>query len=117
MTEELNAMINSILFKSLIWNDKWWTYTTIDQPQCQGNNPWYTVARGLIYKNGWTLITAWISNDINHKVSDEITYPFSNFKGATIKIWNNLIISSHILLGMWLLIHAGLKLNHLSKKA
>ena len=35
-----------------------------------------------------------------------------NFNDVTIEVWektNNVIISSHTLLGMWLLIHAGIK--------
>ena len=34
--------------------------------------------RGLFYKHGLTLILVWISNYINYKVWDEITYPFQN---------------------------------------
>ena len=34
-----------------------------------------------------TLVPAWISNYIHYKVWDEITYPFPNFKGATIEVW------------------------------
>ena len=37
---------------------------------------------------------------------DEIAYPFSNFNGVTVEICKGEVISSHILLGMWLLIHA-----------
>ena len=35
---------------------------------------------------------------------DEITYPFLNFNGAY-------VILSHTLQGMWLLIHAGIKVK------
>ena len=34
-----------------------------------------------------TLIPAWISNYIPSDVWDEITYPFTNFNGATIEVW------------------------------
>ena len=45
---------------------------------------------------------------------DEIMYTFPNFKGRTavLKFGNGLVISSHTLLGMWLLIHAGIKFEH-----
>ena len=36
----------------------------------------------------------WISNAIHYEVWDEIIYPFPNFNGATIEVWewmNNLI--------------------------
>ena len=33
-----------------------------------------------------TLIPAWISNYIHYNVSDEITYPFLNFNGATVEV-------------------------------
>ena len=52
---------------------------------------------------------AWISNYIHHKMWDEITYPFLNFNGATVEVWewmNNFI--PHFS-GMWLLIHSGIK--------
>ena len=32
-------------------------------------------------------IPAWISNYIHYKVCDEITYPYPNFNGATIEVW------------------------------
>ena len=50
-------------------------------------------------------------SDIYHicQVWDEITYPFSNFNGAAVEVWKCLIFLSHTLLGMWLLIHAGIK--------
>ena len=35
---------------------------------------------------------------------DDITYPFLNFKGGE-------VISFHTLQGMWLLIHAGIKVK------
>ena len=41
---------------------------------------------GPFYKHGLTLIPAWISNHIHHKVWDEITYPFLNFNGATVEV-------------------------------
>ena len=37
--------------------------------------------------HGLTFIPAWISKSISYKVWDEITYPFTNFNGATIEVW------------------------------
>ena len=39
------------------------------------------------YYHVLTVIPAWISNCIHYKVWDEITYPFSNFNGATVEVW------------------------------
>ena len=39
------------------------------------------------YQHDLTSITPWISNYIHYKVWDEITYPFPNFNGATIEVW------------------------------
>ena len=39
-------------------------------------------------------IIAWMSNGIHHKVSDELFYPFSNFNGTAVEVWewkNNII--------------------------
>ena len=35
----------------------------------------------------WTLISAWIRNHKPSNMWDEITYPFSNINGCTIKVW------------------------------
>ena len=49
---------------------------------------------------------------------DEISCPFPNFNGATpLKFENGWIILSHTLLGMWLAIQAGIKVNPSYKKA
>ena len=43
------------------------------------------------------LIPAWRSNNIHHELWDEITYPFSNFNGATVEVWewlSNFIVYS-----------------------
>ena len=44
--------------------------------------PW-----GPFYWDDLTLISAWISNHIHYKVWGEITYPFPNFNGATVEVW------------------------------
>ena len=43
--------------------------------------------RAPFYKHGLTSIPAWISKHIHYEVWNEITYPFCNFKGATIEVW------------------------------
>ena len=48
--------------------------------------PGTCVTRGLFYQHGLTLIPAWISNHMPGKVWDEITYPFLNFNGCTVKV-------------------------------
>ena len=45
----------------------------------------------------------------------EITYPFSNFNGAVVEVWE-WIFHSAFSLGVWLLIHT-LKLMHISERA
>ena len=39
------------------------------------------------YWHGLTLIPAWINNYTHYKVWDEITYPFPNFNGGTVEVW------------------------------
>ena len=54
-------------------------------------------------------VTQWIDfnrNCIHYKVSDEITYPFQ-----PLKFGDEEVISSCPLLGMWLYIHAEIKIN------
>ena len=43
---------------------------------------------GLFYWHGLALIPAWISNHKSNKEWDEITYPFSNLNGCTVKVPN-----------------------------
>ena len=59
----------------------------------------------------WLTIIVRMSNYTHCKIWDEITDLYSNFNGATVEVWNGKVISSHTLLGMWLLIHAGIKVN------
>ena len=49
-----------------------------------------------------------VNNYIYHKVWDVITHSFPNFKAT---VGNGWVLSSHTLLGMLLLIHAGVKVN------
>ena len=67
---------------------------------------------GLLYLHGLTLIPVWTSNYIHYQVWDEINYPFPIFNGAgDVEVWEQILISSHILLDMWLLIHSGIQAN------
>ena len=63
------------------------------------------------YWHGLTLIPAWICNHIHYKLWDEIAYPFLNFYGSTVKIKKWMSNFTHTLLGMWLIIHAGIKVK------
>ena len=48
---------------------------------------------------------------MHYNVRDEITYPFQTPTVAPLKFGKVLVISSHNLLDVWLLIHAGIKIN------
>ena len=39
------------------------------------------------YWHGSTWIPAWISKYISDEILDEITYPFLNFNGATVEVY------------------------------
>ena len=49
--------------------------------------PSYQNFWGPLYKHFLTYIPAWVSNYIHYKVWNEITYPFTNFNGATVEVW------------------------------
>ena len=53
--------------------------------------------------HGSTLIPAWISSDIQYNVWGGITYPFPNFNGYTVEVWEwmNKFIP-HFTLLVWL---------------
>ena len=51
---------------------------------------------------------------IYYVVWDEITYLFQNFN--TIEVWEMMNNFRHTLLGMWLLIHAVIEVNHVNKR-
>ena len=52
-----------------------------------------------------------ISSYIYYKMLGEITYPFLISTVATLQFGNGKVISSHTLLGMWLLIHVRMEVN------
>ena len=59
-------------------------------------NYWDTFHRHIL-----TLISACISNYVHYNVWDEITYPFPNFNGGTVEVWEWIsYFVPHFLLGM-----------------
>ena len=60
------------------------------------------------YQHGWTLNLAWISNYICCKVWDKVDYLLPNSNGVAVEAWEWTKNPSHILLGIWLFIHAGI---------
>ena len=58
---------------------------------------------GPLYWHGLTLVTAWVSNYIH--------YEFPNFNGCIVDVWERINNFNRILLGMWLVIHDGIKVN------
>ena len=48
---------------------------------------WYIEAWDPLYQRGLTVISACISKHIHSKVWDEIAYPFPNFNGAIVEVW------------------------------
>ena len=68
-----------------------------------------------VYRHRLTLISTWISNHMPSKVWDEITYPFSNFDGCIVEVWewiSNFIPHFYDCYHLSMLI---LKLNNVSK--
>ena len=59
------------------------------------------------YKNGLT----WISKYIQYNVWDEITYPFSNFNGCTVEVWEWIRFVILHFTGYVVIIHAEIKVN------
>ena len=80
---------------------------------CITYQPKYTLALpwGPSYIHALILIQAWISNYTHYIMWDEISDPFQTSTTQPLKFWNGWVISSHILLGMWLLIHVLIKFN------
>ena len=92
-----------------VWDEKWGCYLIINVLSivyCLINQHCHTVTHDAIrYQAGdnidssstvtWghfsymdsTSIPPWISNYIQYNMWDEITYPFPNFNGATVEVW------------------------------
>ena len=63
--------------------------------------------RGPFYKYVLILIPEQIRNYTHYKLKHEITYPFPNFNGFTVEVWEWMSKSSDNLQGgKWLLVHA-----------
>ena len=62
-----------------------------------------------------TVNPEWISNHMPSNVWDKIVYPFPNFNGCTVEVWQWLVIFSHTLQCVYLLSMQHLTLNHVSK--
>ena len=45
------------------------------------------VSWGPYYQHRLTLIRKWISDNMSSKVWDKITYPFLNFNGCIVEVW------------------------------
>ena len=61
---------------------KWFNYTIPSAKETSGF-PFTNIVLPTLL----TVIPAWLSNSIYHKVWDEITYPFPNVNGATVAVW------------------------------
>ena len=46
-----------------------------------------TETKGVIVTEWVLWLYAWINNHIHYTVWDEITYPFPNFNGCTVEVW------------------------------
>ena len=57
------------------------------------------------------LISKWIGNYIHFNAWGEIAYPFPNLSGPAAEVWE--LVNNFIpyFIGVWLLIHAGIKVN------
>ena len=73
------------------------------------------ITRGPFISMVLSLIPAWISNHIPCRVCDEITYPFPNFNGCTIEVWEWLSNFTSLYNGCNYLSKLRLKLNHISR--
>ena len=52
------------------------------------DDSWHLCGQWPLLLAWFTLIPAWISNHVHHKLWDEINYPFINFNGCTVKFRN-----------------------------
>ena len=65
------------------------------------------ISRGTFNQYELTLISTWMTKHASGKVFVEITYPFSNFNGCTVEVWewkSNFIFYWHCRI-LWLLVH------------
>ena len=75
----------------------------------RANGHLYVCIKGPFYQHGLTVSLAWICNYIYYKSG--IYFPIPNFNGTTVEVWewiNNFIMH---FTGMWLFIHANIKVK------
>ena len=60
---------------------------------------------------------AWISNHMTSEMWNEITYPFPNFNRCTVEVWEQITNFIPCIIMDVITFHAGLKLNHVSKRS
>ena len=67
--------------------------------------------QSLPYQHTLNLIPILVRDYVHYKVLGVINDTFSNFSGATVEVRDEYVSSSHKLLNMFLLIHAGIEIN------
>ena len=99
--------VRSLQFIWILGTCKWnWQVSNL-QMSCRDWTTWPDTS-GTFYQHGLTVISAWISNHIHYNVWDEITYPFPNFNGCTVEVWewiSNFIphIGHGLLIHVWII--------------
>ena len=94
-------------------------YWFLEVTLTKNNTSWTYIANPCspFYKHGLTLILAWINNYILYNMLDEITYPFPNFNGCAIEVWE---LINNFVPHFWVydfLSMLGIQLNHVSKRS
>ena len=82
------------VIKSYWVNDRAWAnlrpYSTWHRGRSCSVSSSCVLIWGPIYDNVLTSILPWISDYIYHKVWDETTYPFPNFNGGAVEVWERI---------------------------
>ena len=117
-TIEMNSEIAYTIMYIWFYDNKWcqegvWLsissqapiHEMCDRLKSDGKSPRSNPVPG----RGLSVITAWKSNYIHHEVWDEIKYPFLNFNGATVEVWE--FISAFISHFPGLHTQVGIKVN------
>ena len=82
------SLLSSLFATKPPWNECHIILLTIHQNKAKCSQATTDgVTRDPFYKRSLTLILAWVTNDSHHKIRDEITYPFLNFNGGTVEVW------------------------------
>ena len=68
-------------------------------------------SRGPFHWNGLILIPIWISNYIHSKVWDDFFYPFPNFNGCTVEIWEWIIYFTPLFIMDVITYHADIQIH------